>query len=137
MNRRKSEIAKKSITFLGHILSEDGNKPGNYNVEKIKKVLVPCTVRQVRGFLGLVGYYRQFIPRFSDHASPLFNLTKKGTKFEWTTACQEAFEFLKNALITQPILIRPDYTKPFILATDASDYAIAGILGQKDENVKE
>jgi hypothetical protein len=70
-------------------------------------------------------------------AEPLTALTRKNVKFNWTSDCQKAFEHLKNCITSEPILARPNYDKPFILATDASEYGIAGILGQLDENGKE
>jgi len=84
----------------------------------------PKKVRDVQSFIGLAGYYRKFIKDFSKIAKPLTILTKKETRFEWTTEQQKAFDILKEKLTTAPVLHYPDFTRQFIIATDASDYAI-------------
>ena len=81
--------------------------------------------------MGLTHYYRKFIKGCAQIASPLHELTKKGTKFVWTDACQDAFYTLKKALTEAPILVYPDFNLPFLLATDASNDAIGMVLGQK------
>ena len=80
--------------------------------------------------MGLTNYYRKFVKGFAQIASPLHNLTKKGTNFVWTETCQVAFETLKKALTETAILAYPDFNLPFILATDASDEALGMVLGQ-------
>ena len=85
----------------------------------------PTTPKEIRQFLGLVGYYRKFIPRFADIARPMTNLTKQDTPFEWTVQCQAAFKLLKEVIITSPILKYPDPNKGYTLFTDASKYAWA------------
>jgi hypothetical protein len=137
LNKEKSHFIQMEVTFLGHIITPNGNKPDLHNSEKIRNYPAPRTVTQVREFLGLVGYYRSFIQDYSHHAEPLTALTRKATKFTWNELAQQAFEYLKQKILEEPILVRPDYNKPFILYTDASDYAIGGILGQLDDNGKE
>ena len=85
----------------------------------------PTTPKEIKQFLGLVGYYRKFILRFADIARPMTNLTKQDIPFEWTVQCQAAFELLKGAIITSPILKYPDPNKGYTLFTDASKYAWA------------
>lgn len=85
-------------------------------------------------FLGLAGYYRRFIPKFSHIAKPLNDLLKKDVSFQWTSTQQLAFEELKNILTNDIILQYPDFTKDFILTTDASGTAIGSILSQKTAN---
>ena len=102
----------------------------------------PTDVTGVRKFLGFVGYYQKFIPQYSDIARPSTNLTCKDEMFNWSGACQGAFEMLEEALVKEPILKYPDPSKPYVLYTDASKYAWAGVLTQsyqhKDERgVKE
>ena len=82
-------------------------------------------------FLGFVGYYRKFIPKYSDIAHPLTNLTRKDIPFEWSQACQVAFEMLKENLLKEPILKYPKTDQPHILYTDASKYGWAGVLTQR------
>ena len=97
----------------------------------------PYTQKEVRRFLGFVGYYRKFIPRYSDIARPLTNLTRKDIDFEWSKACQIAFEFLKEMLLKEPILKYPDPNYGYIFYTDASKYAWAGVLTQEYQYIEE
>ena len=91
---------------------------------------VPQNAKQVKQFLGLVGYYRKFVPHFSDIARPLTQLTQKNKEFNWTTECGKCFHMLKDYLQEAPILRYPDPSADYILYTDASKYAYAGILTQ-------
>ena len=95
----------------------------------------PRTPKEIKQFLGLTGYYRKFIPRFSEIARPLTKLTAKDTSFEWTPQCQFSFEMLKNALMSAPILKYPDTEKPYTIFTDASKYGWAGVLTQEHTSV--
>ncbi|XP_011639428.1 uncharacterized protein LOC105428693 [Pogonomyrmex barbatus] len=95
---------------------------------------MPKKVKDVQSFIGLAGYYRKFIEDFSRIAKPLTKLTKKGEKFEWTETQQNAFDMLKNKLTTASILKYPDFTREFLLTTDASDYAIGAVLSQGEKN---
>ena len=97
----------------------------------------PTTPKEIKKFLGLVGYYRKFIPRYADIARPMTNLTKQDVSFEWTLQCQASFEMLKDALITSPILKYLDPNKPYTLFTDASKYAWACVLTQEHEHEKD
>ena len=73
----------------------------------------PISVKEIRSFLGLVGYYRRFIPEFSRIAKPMTELLKKGVKFHWSDKCEEDFRTLKKLLTSAPILAQPDTSKPF------------------------
>jgi hypothetical protein len=137
LNKEKSHFFQRKVTFLGHTISANGNQPDLHNMDKIRNQLAPRTVRQVRGFLGMVSYYRSFIKNYAHVAEPLTALTRKNVKFHWSPNCQKAFEHLRQCITSEPILARPNYDKPFIIATDASNFGIAGILGQLDENGKE
>ena len=88
------------------------------------------TPKEVKQFLGLIGYYRKFIPKFSDVARPLTDLTRK----DMTPECDKTFRMLKNLLIQEPILKYPDPNKPYILYTDASKYAWSCVLTQEYEH---
>ena len=94
----------------------------------------PKDVSKLRSFLGAVGYYRKFIKDFAQIASPLFQLLKKDSKFEWTKESDLAFKTLKERLIQVPILIPPDFNKQFIIRSDASRSGIGGVIIQKDDN---
>ena len=91
---------------------------------------VPNSVKEIKQFLGLTGYYRKFVPRFADISRPLTTLTKKDAKFKWTSACQKSFELLKEALCGEPVLKYADTSKPYTLYTDASKYGWEGVLTQ-------
>jgi hypothetical protein len=88
-------------------------------------------VSEVRSFLGLTGYYRWFIPNFSKIVKPITEFLKKGNKYLWSEACDEAFEHLKKLLITSPMLAQPNTTKPFDVYCDASGTGLGGILMQE------
>ncbi|XP_078236495.1 uncharacterized protein LOC144584362 [Pogona vitticeps] len=96
----------------------------------------PNTKKKDKSFLGLVGYYRKFIPRFSEMATPLTDLTRKKTddRIPWTSDCEEAFRRLKEALINYPVLRAPDFDREFIIYTDASNSGVGAVLCQEDEN---
>ena len=109
----------------------EGITPMPEKLACIKEMPPPKTPKEVKQFLGLIGYYRKFIPRFSDLARPLNALTRKEVPFEWTPICQESFELLKASLMTEPILTYPDPNHPYVLFTDASKYAWACVLTQE------
>ena len=133
----KCNYFKTHVQYLGHLVSGKGIKPLPEKLESVKKMPAPTTPKEIKQFLGLVGYYRKFIPRFADIARPMTNLTKQDVSFEWTLQCQASFEMLKDALITSPILKYPDPNKPYTLFTDASKYAWACVLAQEHEHEKD
>ena len=133
------------------MLSKDRISPNPEKVTKVKDWPVPKSAKEVHSFLGLASYYRRFIPQFAKWANPLRELirpvaSKKkkhaGTKvplllqnlppFQWSPKCQESFGRLKEALITTPVLLYPDYTKPFLLEMDASLKGLGTVLSQED-----
>ena len=122
---------KKHIQYLGHIVSGEGITPLPEKLDGILKMLPPKTPKEVKQFLGLIGYYRKFVPRFSDLARPLNALTRNDLEFKWTPICQESFELLKASLMTEPILMYPDPNLPYVLFTDTSKYAWACVLTQE------
>ena len=130
----KCNFFKKHIQYLGHLVSGEGIEPLPEKLEAVRKMPPPTTPKEVRQFLGLVGYYRKFVPKFADIARPLTNLTKLDVPYEWTNRCQEASEFLKQMLLKEPILKYPDPSKPYTLFTDASKFAWACVLTQEYEH---
>ena len=131
LNREKCNFFKSHIQYLGHLISGEGIKPLTEKLESIKEMPPPTTPKEVKQFLGLIGYYRKFVPRFADVARPLTNLTRLDQPFEWSDKCQASFELLKEALIKEPILRFPDPNKPYTLYTDASKYAWSCVLTQQ------
>lgn len=128
---QKCQLFKKEVEFLGHVINEHGVHTDPRKIECIKNWPLPKDIKEVRSFLGLCSYYRRFIENYSHEAKPLNRLTEKYQKFNWTQECSDAFEKLKHMLITAPILAHPDFSKPFILDTDASNQAIGAVLSQK------
>lgn len=119
------------VGYLGHVITSRGVEPDPGKIKAVQEFPVPKTVTEVRSFLGLSGYYRRFIDGYAVIGQPLFELTKQGQKFDWTPACQTAFDQLKEKLISAPVLVYPDFSKPFILATDASTFALGAVLSQE------
>ena len=130
MKHSKCDFFKSEIHYLGHLISPEGISPLPNKLDSIRHMPVPNSMEEIKQFLGLTGYYRKFVPRFADISRPLTTLTKKDAKFEWTSACQESFELLKEALCGEPVLKYADTSKPYTLYTDASKYGWAGALTQ-------
>ena len=129
----KCYFAKPELDYLGFVISKEGLKPSEQKVAAIRSLRPPTTVKQVRSFIGMTTWYRQFIPNFAKCAEPLINLTKKYAKFVWNEKCQRAFQFLKDSLTTIPLLAYPDTNKPYTLYTDASDTCVGAVLVQEEE----
>ena len=102
---------------MGHITSEKGITPVPEKLDSIEKMPAPRTPKEVKQFLGLVGYYRKFIPQFADIARPLNALTCKSVDFVWDEICEKSFRLLKQMIIQEPILVYPDPNKPYVLFT--------------------
>ena len=116
----KCDFVAKEIKYLGHIISKHGVRTNPDKTKAVSTFPVPKTQKDVRSFLGMCNYYRKFVKDYANLASPLNNLLRKETKFSWTDECQQAFDALKQSLLTSPILAYPDLSKKFILTCDAS-----------------
>src|SRR3954463_547935 len=127
----KCEFWLQEVGFLGHIVSARGIVVDPAKVKDVKDWQAPTTQTQVRAFLGLAGYYRKFVEGFSSIARPMTQLLKKDKKFEWTDKCEASFQELKKRLISAPILIMPDITKPFDVYCDASKIGLGCVLVQE------
>ena len=128
----KCQFGMRECTYLGHIVGNGQVRPDSAGkLNAVKQFPVPKTKKDVRSFLGLTGYYRKFIGNYTSLAAPLSDLTCKQSpeKIPWTTECNNAFEKLKLALCDTPVLANPDFTKQFILQTDASNR----VLSQLDD----
>ena len=130
----KCEFHKTEVKFLGYIITENGIAMDPTKVETVLSWPAPQNVLEVQMFLGLANFYRRFIKNFSQLLAPITALLKKNTSFNWNRAADKAFRALKKAFTSAPILRHFDYSKPAIMETDASDYAIGAILSQLDEN---
>ena len=130
----KCTIAAPEVELLGYTVSEKGIRAQSSKISAIKQLDVPTTVREIRSFLGMTGYYRNCIPQYAKIAEPLVKLTRKYQRFQWSEEQQKAFETLKDILCSNQIMAYPNLQKPYKLFTDACDYAIGGILCQEDEN---
>lgn len=136
INLAKCEFAMPEVEYLGHVVSGAGVSPDPKTVKAVKEYPTPRTVKEVRAFLGLAGWYRRFMPHFAEVARPLHDLTGKYARFEWTDCHQQAFQALKALLTSDAVLAYPDFALPFVLATDASDRALGAVLSQVQGGVE-
>ena len=104
-------------------------------IEAVVNWKLPKNVSEVRSFLGLVGYYRKFVERFSKIAAPLTKLTRKDVKYDWIDACQQSFEELKGRLTSAPVLALPNGRYGFVVYSDASRQRLGCVLMQNDRGV--
>jgi len=134
--RSKCQFAMSSCVYLGHRIGSGKVSPDDVKVEAIKQFPSPRTKKQIRSFLGLAGYYRKFIPQYATLAAPLSDLTRKSAPevVHWTPLCEAAFQSLKTALCSSPVLQSPDLTRPFVLQTDASDRGVGAVLSQAGDH---
>ena len=115
---------------LGHLVSEQGIEVDRAKIKVIEQLPPPVNIRGIHSFLGHAGFYHRFIKDFSYIARPLTNLLAKDVPFEFDDACLKSFNILKKALISAPIIQPPDWSLPFEIMCDASDYAVGAVLGQ-------
>ncbi|XP_054800138.1 uncharacterized protein LOC129304486 [Prosopis cineraria] len=127
----KCSFAKQEVDFLGHKIKDGKLMMDPTKVQAIQEWQPPTKVPELRSFLGLVNYYRRFIKGYSTIAAPLTDLLKKNKSWQWSQDCQDAFEKLKQMVVQEPVMSLPDYSKPFEVHTDASDFAIGGVLMQE------
>jgi len=135
---KKCEFFKEEMDFLGLVIGKDGIKVNPKKVEVLRTWPKPNSITDLRSFLGLLQLFRRFIPNFAKIAAPLTDLTKKDKGVhKWDEACDEAFGALKKFITEAPILVCPDWSKPFRGHVDASQTAVGGTLTQLDENGKD
>ncbi len=126
----KFEAFRTEVDFLGHVVTADGIRTDRSKVNAIRDWPVPTSATEVRQFLGAAGFYRRFVRGFSDIAAPMTDLTHNDVVFEWKQKHQHAFDTIKQALTSAPVLAAPDTTKPFVVMTDASGFAVGACLMQ-------
>ena len=127
----KSEFLRKEVEFLGHLITPQGIKPNPSKISAIENFPVPRTTKEIKSFLGLVGYYRRFISNFAHIVAPLTKCLRKGSKININdTDFIHSFHKCKEVLTNSPVLAYPDFFKPFKLTTDASNVALGSVLTQ-------
>jgi hypothetical protein len=104
----KCAFLKTELKYLGFVINKQGMKPELDKVKAIRELPPPKTMREVRSFIGMCGYYRRFVPNFSHIAEPIVELTRKFARYEWSEDCQKAFDLLKEGLTKIPLLVHPD-----------------------------
>ncbi|GBL96048.1 Retrovirus-related Pol polyprotein from transposon 17.6 [Araneus ventricosus] len=131
IKQSKCKLAQSPVQYLGHIVGQDCRRPSELKIQAVKNFPTPPTKTDIGACLGLAGYYSHYIPMFSTIAMPLTDAIKgkcrKGV-VHWTEDCENAFNSLKQALASKPVLHSPDYNLQFISQTDASDNGIGVVL---------
>ncbi|KAJ9535750.1 hypothetical protein OSB04_un001096 [Centaurea solstitialis] len=135
LNWEKCHFMVKEGIVLGHLISKRGIEVDRAKLEVIEKLPEPTTVRGIRSFLGHAGFYRRFIKDFSKISKPLCLLLQQDHAFDFNKECRVAFDILKKALVTAPVVVTPDWSKPFEVMCDASDWAVGAVLGQRKEKI--
>ncbi|GBG72565.1 hypothetical protein CBR_g12135 [Chara braunii] len=132
INGEKCEFGRTRILYLGHEISAEGLKPDDAKVASIRDWPRPQSVTKMRAFLGMTGYYHNFVKNYSIVAAPLTDLTRLDTPWEWADRCEAAFRHPKHVLTHHEVLKLPNPDKPFIVTTDASQYGIGAVLEQQE-----
>ena len=126
----KSRFCLAEMKFLGFIIDARGIRVDPEKVECIAKFPRPTSVREIRRFIGMAGYYRRFVPNFSELSAPMTNLISKKGKLQWSLEAEHSFKEIKRRLMSAPILVTPKWNEMFTIHTDASDYATGAMLTQ-------
>ena len=126
----KCEFERTTVEYLGVIISHNSVAMDPVKIAGVTEWPAPTNKREVQSFLGFTNFYRRFIKGFSEHARPLFDLTRNDSKWHWDLAEQSAFDRLKQSVTAAPVLVSPDSTKPFRIEADSSDFATGAVLSQ-------
>lgn len=133
-NVKKCQFCRDSLKYLGHVIDHRGIRTDANKISAIQNWSAPTTLRQVRRFLGVASWYRRFVANFSTIAAPLTRLTKKQIRWTWGEEEERAFRTLKQTLVSAPVLACPDFSRRFILQTDASKQGLGAVLTQEFED---
>jgi hypothetical protein len=133
LNWEKCHFMVKQGIVLGHVIFERGIKVDKAKVETVEQLPPPTDVKSLRSFLSHAGFYRRFINDFSKITKPLTHLLQKDVAFDFDEKCLAAFRTLKSALVSTPTIQPPDWSQPFEIICDASDYVVGAVLGQRKE----
>ena len=137
MKWEKCSFFKKHIQYLGHLVSKRGFEPLPEKLESILNMPALHTAKEVKQFLGIIGYYRKFVPHFADISRPLTKLTRHNVTLEWMEQCQKSFNHLRELLMEYPILRYRDPMQSYVSYTDASGIGSSGVLMQEYKMTKE
>lgn len=129
VKKEKCSFCQEEVKYLGHVISSKGVAVDSEKISTMLEWPKPKTIKALRGFLGLTGYYRKFIQHYRKIAAPLTSMLKKGN-FRWEPKAEEAFEELKKAMTQAPVLALPDFSRQFIVECDASGSGIGAVLMQ-------
>ncbi|UYV63361.1 K02A2.6-like, partial [Cordylochernes scorpioides] len=128
LKKEKCLFLQKEIEYLGHLVTEEGIRPLDHKVQAIQKAKTPTNISELRSFLGLVNFYRKFIPNLPELLKPLHELLHKKRPWVWTKECGEAIDKCKNSITSERVLVPYDATLPLCLATDASQIGVGAVL---------
>lgn len=126
----KCQFCRPDMKYLGYVVDQRGLRVDPDKVKAMLELPRPKSATEVRRVVGSFSWYRRFVPEFSSIVAPITALTRKNQKFVWTEECEKSFMKIKELLVAAPILSCPDYTKEFVLQTNASGYGIAAVLTQ-------
>jgi hypothetical protein len=126
----KCKFMRKEVCYLGYRITAEGVRPDEGKVKVVRDFTVPTNTKQLTAFIGLAGYYRKFVPRFSPIVKTLHELKGKNVPYVWGTRQDQAFQTLKDILCNEPLLQDPDFKREFIVSYDASSNGIGGVLSQ-------
>lgn len=139
VNFEKCVFCRPSLKFLGYLVDEKGLRTDPDKISAILNYKVPTNTTQIRRLIGMVGYYRRFLKDCSTICSPITDLLKgrkKGQPVVWTEEADQAFSKIKHLLTTTPVLASPDFSKPFVIMCDASDYGVGAVLYQEEDGLE-
>ncbi|GFS73243.1 retrovirus-related Pol polyprotein from transposon 297 [Trichonephila clavipes] len=135
LNKEKCHFARDKLKYLGLIISKDGIETDSNKIRAITEMRPPKNNREVSKCLGMTGWYQKFIPRYADICEPLYQLKKKGAKFNWSKEAQDSFDQIKRTLTEAPILQLPNFSEQFNLFNDASGVGMGAVLQQNQKPI--